>query len=202
MIKTDVSITNATNLRTDFPQPSTVTLDDPGWAFGNDSLPALVTISEDPSSFSGNLLFEFTSAGGLPVGGSLGIIDLERVGSSVRLTGLQGEEAVDVDWQVAFFQTAGIDSEQPVWDLATNTLSGSIAGSWPSEFNNFAFLITNVQLDSLLMEVISMPGDGIAYAISGSSVAPLQEVPAPTTVPLITAGIALIWFGKRNRINA
>ena len=170
---------NDTNIRATTPDGFAVLLDDPAWPFDNSDLSTLFVIGN--GTINTDLTFDFTSAGGLPSGGSLAIVDLERLGSSVTLAGFVNGFEVPVNWSAAFYQTAGVNVDPPIWNPSTNTLSGS--GEIVSTTNNFAFLITGIQLDAVVFDINAPAGDGITFGVSTTSVPPSQ-VPAPSPIAL------------------
>lgn len=176
------------------PRSAEVTLNDPAWPFSNDEIPAVV-IRNSTQTLSTTLTLDFTNVGGLPAGGSIAVIDLEDPTSTVQLIGYQGGIAVAVNWMPSFYQTAGLTSPDPTWNPATNTLSGNIPiATAPIQLNNFAFLVSDIQLDSLDLIISQAATDGVAYAVSRQTV---PQVPVPATLLLLGSG--LIGMAVRRR---
>lgn len=197
----------AGTIRPTYPKYLATTLDDGSWPFTNDLVPSVVTIGTiEGGNFATTLTMDFTNMGGLPIGGSVGIIDLELEGSSVTLTGYQFDgfvyNPVAVDWTPAFYQTTGVDVDPPMWDDATDTASGN-ANSFHPLINNFLFLVTDTQIDRLELAIVSeaQPGaspdprsDGIAFAVSRQTV---PSVPEPVTLLLMGSGLAGLAIRRR-----
>lgn len=102
-----------------------------------------------------------------------------------------------VNWRLAFYQTAGVNAPPPVWNPATSTLSGSIPiDTAPSTLNNFAFLTTDVQLDSILMEITTESGDGVAFAVSRQQVPQCTcgDIDANGVSDALTDGVLILRF--------
>jgi hypothetical protein len=170
-LELSVTFTNTHYMRSVYPVGSSMDIDDPVWPFGNVTVSYLVVISQPLHILTTRLTFEFTNPGGLPAGGSIAIIDLEDWDSSVSLTGFKDGSEVGVSWDVSYYQTAEEYAPDASWNTLTNTLSGSIAiEDAPSTRNNFTFLVSDVPLDSVVMQVVAQNGDGIGFALSGTSV--------------------------------
>lgn len=184
----DATFSNMVNLRSNGPTSGTGVIDDSAWPFSNNEVSCVGVIAQLGSSspLTGELLFSFTSSGGLPAGGSIGIFDLENTSSSVRLTGFQGGSEVDVNWTYAPYNTNDADAPDAIWNSSTNTLTG--AGGQISTMNNFSFLVSDLQLDSVRMAITAAPGDGISFAVSGATVPTVPD--GGTTFALL--GLSLI----------
>jgi len=168
-LELDVTFSNTQHMHSGLPAGDSVDIDDPAWPFANRAVSYLLVQSQSPYTLETTLSFAFTSPGGLPAGGSIGIVDLEFTSSSVRFIGYRDGLEVDVDWSVSFYQTDGVDVPDAIWDPATNTLRGSSSSGYPTE-NNFSFLVSDAELDSVVMLVTAANGDGIGFATSSTTV--------------------------------
>ncbi len=186
----DATFSNTSNMRGGKPESRVAVIDDPAWPFDNNDVSNLTVLSQQGTTLTTTLTFEFTSTGGLPSGGSIAIIDFEFTGSSVKLTGLQNGQPVPVNWQVAFYQTDGVDVTPPVWDPVTSTLVGS--GQGHSTTNNFAFLVIDTQLDAVVLDITAEDGDGVQFAVAAESVPPPIAVPTVSEWGMISFFILLV----------
>jgi hypothetical protein len=187
----DVEFANTVNMRSGNPGSGTAVIDDPSWPFDNDDVSLVSAISAPGTTLTSDLRFDFTNFGGLPEGGSIGIIDLELAGSSVTLRGFAGGNQVSVNWELAFYQVQGANVPPPIWDPVTATLTG--AGEGFPTTNNFAFLVSDVQLDSVELGITGENGDGIGFAASADTV----PIPEPSSGCLLIA--AAFGCGLRRR---
>lgn len=178
-LEVDVSFSNTQNMRSGAPSGASAIIDDPQWPFKNDVISALFIISSGSSTLTTTLGFDCVSLGGLPAGGSIGVVDLELIGTSATFLGFRNGSMVPVNWDVSYFQTADVDMPQPAWNPELNRLTGTIpqGQNHPSE-NNFVFLTTDVQLDAVQIEIVGAPGDGIEFAVAKTSV----DAPSSTTI--------------------
>ncbi len=168
------SFSTLVNIRPGWPVGAASTVDDPTWPFVNDQISGLGLISAFGTTLVTTLRFDFTSPGGLPAGGSVGIFDLEDPSSSIQLTGFVDGQAIEPVWAVSLYQTLGVQAPPPAWSPSTAILSGTIPiGMAPGDVNNFAFLATDRQLDALELRIELVDSDGVRIAIAGVS------VPAP-----------------------
>ena len=85
----DAEFAGTMNMRSGVPVGVTQTVADALWPFSNSDFPGVSVISVSPFVLSTTLTFDFTSSGGLPAGGSIAVVDLESIGSSVQLTGFK-----------------------------------------------------------------------------------------------------------------
>ena len=110
----DVTFSNTTNTSADSPSNFVGSLNDPLWPFDNSDLSALRI--QAPAPFDAILRFDFTSSGGLPIGGSLSIIDFEHASSTATFTGFLNGSAVPVNWAYSFYQITGVNVAPPIWN--------------------------------------------------------------------------------------
>ena len=118
----DAAYVNTSGMRSGRPRSGMVIVDDNNWPFYNNDIPVLSSVSASSRTLVTDLTLTFSNQGGLPPGGSIGILDLERTGSFVKLTGFRNGASVDVNWTVAYFQTEGVNASQPIWDSLTLSL--------------------------------------------------------------------------------
>jgi hypothetical protein len=183
------SFSNLTNFAVTHPTPQEAVVSDLFWPFDNSSVPTLVAYAS-AADYSTTLTFAFESAGGLPASGSVAIVDVELVNSSVSIEGVVGGLVVPVDWSFAFYTVDGDNSLPPIWDPSTNTLSGAGGTQFPT-LNNFAFLTSSIDLDEVRFVIQGQRGDGIGFAVSADTVPP--SVPEAGTLSLL--GIGLLALG-------
>ena len=189
----DANFSNTFGMRSGYPSSGSNTLDDPMWPFENNDVPFVRVISSTSTSLSTVLTYDFTSEGGLPAGGSLGIIDMEGANSSVKITGFQDGLEVGVNWDFVNYELVGSDGPAPDWDSLTNTLSGNLTGGW-ANISNFAFLVSDTPIDTLVLEINGHRSDAIGFAVSAS------PVPAPATAWMFLCGLAIsVWVSKYKR---
>jgi hypothetical protein len=186
----DCVFSPVSNMRTGRPVSSSGVIDDSRWPFSNNSMSTLSFISRQGTTLTTTLRIDFTSVGGLPTGGSIGIGDLELKSSAVTVIGISNEVPVAVDWAISFYQTEGVQSPPPVWDAEAKTLRGN---TLPEEvhptFNNAAFLISDSPLESVIMEITLEDGDGINISISGDTVPSSPR----DTILTINSAVELEW---------
>ena len=173
------SFSTLANMRAGFPQNVNVTIDDPRWPFSNNTATTLGILSSTTNQLTTVLTLDFTNPGGLAAGGSIAVVDLELVGSSVQFQGLQNGIEVDVNWDFAFYQTDDVNVAPPIWDASTNTLRGS-GDAFPT-INNFAFLVSDTQIDSLVLRMNIEPQEGLQIGVSQATV-PSSPVPEPSAI--------------------
>ena len=98
------------NMETGFPRARDFAIGDPAWPFSNTNITSLMVIGRSPYRLTTTLTMDFTSSGGFPAGGSIGIADLEDPSSMVTLTGMSNGSTVGV---IAGEQADPIDAGPP-----------------------------------------------------------------------------------------
>lgn len=83
----------------------------------------------------------------------------------------------------------------PVWNAATNTLTGPGGTTFPT-VNNFVFLTTDVALDEIRFLIQGGAGDGIGFAVAADTVP--APVPLPGTAVLLVTGFATFLARRRH----
>lgn len=195
----NASFSGVSNMGAGSPWGDSFLVNDPAWPFSNNVIPYVGVQSSGSTTLTTTLTLDFTSTGGLPSGGSIGIADLEDPSSSVTLTGLSGGSTVSVDWAIAFYQTLGVQSPPPAWNPASSTLRGNIPISQaPDTVNNFAFLVTNIPLDSVSLQITTVSGDGVAFSASSETVPP-KSIPAPSVILLLCWAVPGFWVSHTLR---
>jgi hypothetical protein len=191
-----VSFSDLTNFAAAYPGPAEAVVSDPLWPFENSSVSSLIAFG-DVAPISTTLTFAFDNEGGLPVGGSVAIADLEEINSSVAIVGLVDGVPVPVSWSLAFYSVAGDNSTPPIWDPSTNTLFGAGGLTFPT-LNSFAFFTSDTELDELQFIIRGAGGDGIGFAVSADTVPP-RAVPESGTLGLIGLGLLGLGLARLRR---
>lgn len=176
---------------------NTANITDTDWNYANKTVTFWQTYNS-ATGFSSAATFTFTNTGGLAAGGSLAILDLERTGNSIGVTGYQWNGSsysqVAVNWAFSQF-TINVASAQPLWDAATNTLSGN-ALTYPGGIDNFAMLTSNVRLDRIDLSINLPYADGIGIGFTQANIA-ADTVPAPGVLGML--GAAGVFRSRRRK---
>lgn len=165
----------------------TINITEASWPFTNSDVVHMWLSQAGTVPYS-NATIDFTNAGGMAAGGSIGFVDIDNGSTSFQVTAYvddgQGGYAVQpVNWSYTTFQNTPTDSP-PAWDGATNTISGTGGGS-----DVFAFLTSDTQIDRIVLNGQTV-NDGWGFA--ATSVA----VPEPSTLVFAGSALACLFLAR------
>ncbi len=187
----DVEFLDPTGFRSGFPSSISATIDDLDWPFDNTEVLTLGFISPVGENQSSTMRVDFTNNGGLPVGGSIAVVDLEKPLSSITFRGLANGVEVPVNWSLSYYETTDFNLPQPIWDPNTNTLTGNVQlGHGQPTLNTFTFLTTDTQLDSIFLDNTTANEDAIFFGFTTTGISNIS--PPTTPEPSIILGLLTV----------
>lgn len=157
----------------------TINVLDADWPFTNNDV-IHMWLSQAGTVPYNNATIDFTNAGGLAAGGSIGFVDIDDLSTNFQITayvsdGQGGYVLQPVNWTYTPFVSRAGDPP-PAWNPSTNTISGTGGGA-----DVFAFLTGDARIDRIQLNGQTV-NDGWGFAASSTAV-----VPEPAT--LLSCGI-------------
>ena len=173
----------------DWQNDTGIAITDSSWTFTPNTMTAW-NIYQSGSNYAATGTFNFTNTGGLAAGGSLAILDVEDLTSTVGVKGFQWNgssyQEVTVNWSYSYY-TIQSDATAPIWNGTTNVLTGG--GQGVAGYSMFSMLTSDVQLDRIVLDINLDAGDGIGIGFTQTNIA-AGAVPGAGLVGLATVGLA------------
>jgi len=166
-----------------------IAITDSSWTFTPNTMTAW-NIYQSGSNYAATGTFDFTNTGGLAAGGSLGILDVEDLTSTIGVKGYQWNgssyDEVTVNWSYSYY-TIQSTATAPVWNGTTNVLTGG--GERVGGYSMFSMLTSDVRLDRIVLDMNLNTGDGFGIGFTQTNIA-AGAVPGAGLAGLATIGLA------------